>query len=69
MNEASTVIQGQAATDLLMLHQKEDYLLRVILNNRVMMMSKVGCLEQRMSMEIPDRVGCMRYYHATQNRA
>ena len=41
-------------------------MLRVILNNRVMMMSKVGCLEQRMSMEIPDRVG---YYHAIQNGA
>ena len=66
MNDVGTMMECQAAVNLLMLHQKEDYMLRVILNNRVMMMSKVGCLEQRMSMEIPDRVG---YYHAIQNGA
>lgn len=50
MNEASTVIQGQAATDLLMLHQKEDHPLWVILGSPSTTMVMVRCQEQVSSM-------------------
>ena len=63
MNEAGTVIQGQAATHLLMVHQKEDHPLWVTLGSPSTTMLMVRCQEQMSSMAGDPRENGTKFHH------
>ena len=67
MNEVGIVMQHQTIIGLLLMCQKEDYLLRVILEQGAMMMSVAECHKLTMSMTGALGQNGVRSQHATQN--
>ena len=68
VNEAGTVIQGQAATHLLMVHQKEDHPLWVTLGSPSTTMLMVRCQEQMSSMAGDPRENGTKFHHTSGRR-